>query len=321
MKDGRPVVLVTGANGFVGQHLTPMLASNGWTVRRASRMPTGEQNEVLIESIGSTTDWQDALVDVDAVVHLAARVHAPNEEHEFELYRAVNIEGTLNLARCAVRAGVRQFVFISTILVNGRSSDGRLPFSEKDILTPQGVYGVSKAAAETGLKTIAQDGGMCVTVVRPPLIYGAGAKGNFKLLANAVERGIPLPFASIDNRRAFLAVGNLNAFILERLSATDSKPSLAGSKFDVFLVADDEQVSTPEFIRRIAKAAGKPARLFSIPTSALSALLKISGRPEAYDSVFGSLELDVSKAAATGWRPRIALDEGLRLAVRAPGSK
>jgi nucleoside-diphosphate-sugar epimerase len=314
MKDGRPVVLVTGANGFVGQHLAPMLASSGWTVRRASRRPTGEQNEVPIGSIGPTTDWQDALTDVDAVVHLAARVHAPNEEHEFELYRAVNIEGTLNLARCAMRAGVRQFVFLSTILVNGRSSDGRPPFSERDVLTPQGVYGVSKAAAETGLKAIAQDGDMRVTVVRPPLIYGAGAKGNFHLLAYAVERGIPLPFGSIDNRRAFLSVGNLNAFILERLLSTDRK-------FDVFLVADDEQVSTPEFIRRIAKAAGKPARLFSIPTSALSALLKISGRPEAYDSVIGSLELDVSKAAATGWRPRIALDEGLRLAVRAPDTK
>ena len=314
MKDGKPVVLVTGANGFVGQHLTPLLASSGWTVRRASRTPTRVQNEVLIELIGPTTDWRDALVDVDTVVHLAARVHAPNEEHEFELYRAVNVEGTLNFARCAMRAGVRQFVFLSTILVNGRSSDGRPPFSERDTLTPQGVYGVSKAAAETGLRTIAQHGDMCITIVRPPLIYGAGAKGNFQLLAYAVERGIPLPFASIDNRRAFLAVGNLNAFILERLSRTDGK-------FDVFLVADDEQVSTPEFVRRIAKAAGKPARLFSIPTSALSALLKISGRPEAYDSVVGSLELDVSKAAATGWRPRITLDEGLRLAVHAPDSK
>jgi UDP-glucose 4-epimerase len=314
MKDGRPVVLVTGANGFVGQHLTPMLASSGWTVRRALRTLTGEQNEVLIGSIGPATNWQEALVGVDAVVHLAARVHAPNEEHEFELYRAVNIEGTLNFARCAMRAGVRQFVFVSTILVNGRSSDGRAPFSERDILTPQGVYGVSKAAAETGLRAIAQDGDMCVTIVRPPLIYGAGAKGNFQLLAYAVTHGIPLPFASIGNRRAFLAVGNLNAFILERLPHTDRK-------FDVFLVADDEQVSTPEFVRRIAKAAGTSARLFSMPTSLLSALLKISGRPEAYDSVVGSLELDVSKAASTGWRPRIALDEGLRLALRARNSK
>jgi UDP-glucose 4-epimerase len=212
-----------------------------------------------------------------------------------------------------MNAGVRHFVFVSTILVNGRTTDGRGPFSEADALTPQGVYGASKAAAETSLKAIAQDSDMRVTVVRPPLIYGAGAKGNFQLLAHAVIRGIPLPFASIGNRRAFLAVENLNGFILERLSHPDNK-------FAVFLVADDEQVSTPEFVRRIAKAAGTSARLFLMPTSVLSSLLKISGRPEVRDSVIGSLELDVSKAASTGWRPRITLDEGLRLAVRASGS-
>jgi UDP-glucose 4-epimerase len=310
MKHGKPVALITGASGFVGQHLAPALTGDGWIVRRASRIPTGVPDEVLVGSIGPATDWRDALADVDAVIHLAARVHAPNEEHEFELYRTINIEGTLNLARCASQAGVRQFIFVSTILVNGRSTEGRGPFSEKDVLTPRGVYGVSKAAAETGLKAIAEDGDMSVTVVRPPLIYGAGAKGNFRLLARAVERGIPLPFASIGNRRAFLAVQNLAGFILERLSHPDNK-------FDVFLVADDEQVSTPEFIRRIAKAAGKSARLFSMPESVLSALFKISGRPEARDSVIGSLELDISKAASTGWRPGVALDEGLRLAIGA----
>jgi UDP-glucose 4-epimerase len=314
MKDGRPVVLVTGANGFVGRHLSPELARGGWIVRRASRTLTGAADEVLIGSIGPSTDWRDALAEVDAVVHLAARVHVPKEEHAPELYRAVNVEGTLNLARCASNAGVRQFVFVSTILVNGRSSDGRLPFSEADILTPQGVYGASKAAAETGLEAIAQDGDMRITVVRPPLIYGAGAKGNFQILVSAVARGIPLPFASIGNRRAFLAIGNLTAFVLERLSRPEGK-------FDVFLVADDEHVSTPEFIRRIAKAAGTSARLFCMPTPVLSALLKISGRPELRDSIIGSLELDVSKAASTGWRPRITLDEGLRLAIGGPNAK
>jgi UDP-glucose 4-epimerase len=211
-------------------------------------------------------------------------------------------------------AGVRQFVFISTILVNGRSSDGRAPFSETDPPTPYGVYGMSKAAAETGLKAIAQDGGMRVTVIRPPLVYGAGAKGNFRRLTYAVERGIPLPFGSIDNRRAFLAVENLTGFVLQRLSHP-------AGQFDVFLVADDEEVSTPEFIRQIARAAGTSARLFSVPASVLSALFKISGRPEAVDSVIGSLQIDISKAVATGWRPRIGLDEGLRLAVRASSLK
>lgn len=308
MKDSRPVVLLTGASGFIGSHLAPILESNGWLVRQAVRTPAASNNEVRIGSIGPVTDWQDALVGADAVVHLAARVHHPNEEYAVDLYRNVNIDGTLHLARCAMNAGVRQFVFISTILVNGRSTDGRGPFSESDVLTPRGVYGMSKAAAESGLKAMAQDGGMCITVIRPPPVYGAGAKGNFKLLAQAVRRGIPLPFGSIRNRRAFLAVENLNSFILERLAHADAK-------FDVFLVADGEQVSTPEFMRRLARAADVKSRLLPMPVSVLSPLLKISGSPEAHDSIIGSMELDVSKAASTGWRPQVTLDEGLRLAA------
>jgi UDP-glucose 4-epimerase len=212
------------------------------------------------------------------------------------------------LARCAANVGVRRFIFVSTILVNGRTTEGRAPFRESDILTPRGVYGNSKAAAETGLKAIAHDSGMCVTVIRPPMIYGAGARGNFKLLARAVKRGIPLPFASIRNRRAFLAVENLDSFIVDRLAH-------AGGEFDVFLLSDDEPVSTPEFIRRLASASGTTPRLFSMPMPALSLLLKVSGRPEARDSIVGSLELDISKALATGWRPKFTLDEALRYAT------
>jgi UDP-glucose 4-epimerase len=310
MKDGRLVALVTGASGFVGRHLTPVLEGEGWTVRRALRTPALTPNDVYIESIGSTTDWKDMLVGVDSVIHLAARVHHQNDEHAIELYRDVNIEGTLHLAHCAANAGVRQFIFISTVLVHGRTNDGRAPFSEGNVLTPSGVYGTSKATAESGLESLAAQGNkMSVTVIRPPLVYGAGAKGNFQLLTLAVKRGIPLPFASIHNRRAFLAVENLCSFIVQQLR----RP---GRSFDVFLVADEEQVSTPEFIRRLAGAVGIRPRLLPTPISVLSALLRVSGRPEARDSIIGSLELDVSKAAAAGWRPRVTLDDGLRLAVR-----
>jgi len=308
----QPTVLVTGASGFVGRHLVPVLARNGWTVRRAVRTPSGSDDEVLIESIGPATDWRAVLDDVEAVVHLAARVHRPRDEDAAELYRSVNTEGTLQLARCAANAGVRHFIFISTVLVHGRSNDGRAPFTEDDALTPRGVYGMSKAAAETGLRALTQDGDMRVTVIRPPLVYGAGAKGNFNLLVRAVKRGIPLPFAAVRNHRAFLSVENLTSFILPRLSH-------AYRKFDVFLLADEEQVSTPEFIRRLAKAAGTTSRLFPMPTSVLSALMKISGREDARDSLIGSLELDVSKAASTGWRTPITLDEGLRLATAGCG--
>jgi UDP-glucose 4-epimerase len=309
VRDGRPVVLVTGAGGFIGRHLVPVLEGRGWTVRRTVRTAGSGPNDALIEPLGPATDWRDALEGVDAVVHLAARVHHPNEEHAIELYRSVNVEGTLHLARTAASMGVRQFVFMSSILVNGRSTEGRGPFSEADVLTPRGVYGISKAAAESGLRAMAQDHGMQITVVRPPLVYGAGAKGNFHLLAIAVKRGMPLPLGLIRNRRAFVSVENLSSFIVDRLAKADRA-------FDVFLVADAEQVSTPEFVRRLAKAAGVRSRLLPVPISILRPMLRLSGAPEAYDSIVGSLELDVSKAAATGWQPPISLDEGLHLATR-----
>ncbi len=311
MRSGKRLVLVTGASGFVGRHLVPLLEQQGWSVRRAVRKPSGEGEEVVIGSLGPSTDWQAALADVDAVVHLAARVHHQHEEHAVQIYRDVNIDGTLHLARCAASSGVRRFIFLSTVLVHGRSNDGRAPFSENDVLTPRGLYGMSKAAAEAGLRGLTQDSGMGVTVIRPPLVYGSGAKGNFAMLVRAVKLGIPLPFAGINNYRAFLSVENLTSFIAQRLLNTEKS-------FDVFLVADQEQVSTPEFIERLATAAGTRSRLFTMPTSILRVLLGMSGRQEVRDSLMGSLVLDVSKAAATGWRPPVSLDKGLRLALNPP---
>jgi UDP-glucose 4-epimerase len=308
MKGGKRLILVTGASGFVGGHLVPLLESQGWAVRRAVRKRAGEDDEVVIGSLGPSTNWQAALADVDAVVHLAARVHHQHDEREVKIYHDVNIDGTLHLARCAASCGVRQFIFLSTVLVHGRSSDGRAPFSENDAPTPRGLYGMSKAAAETGLRNIARDGSMSVTVIRPPLIYGSGAKGNFALLVRAVKLGIPLPLAGINNYRAFLSVQNLTSFIALRLSSVEKG-------FEVFLVADQEQVSTPEFIERLASAAGTRSRLFSMPASVLRVLFTMSGRQEMRDSLMGSLVLDISKAAAIGWRPPVSLDEGLRLAL------
>lgn len=313
MKDGRLVVLLTGANGFIGRNVAPVLAANGMIVRQAIRKRSSEPNAVIIDAIGPETNWVEALRGVDAVVHLAARVHHPREEHATEIYRSINTDGTLHLARCAAKAGVRQFIYLSTVLVNGGSTDGRPPFREEDPVVPRGVYGQSKAAAEAGLEALAKDTDMSITVIRPPLIYGAGALGNFRLLVKAAERGIPLPFGSIHNRRAFLGVENLASFIVHRLTHP-------GSKFDVFLVADDEQVSTPEFVRRIAMAMGKKPLILPFPLFALKALFRGSGRSEASDSVAGSQEVDTSKALKTGWRPRLSLDEGLRNALQATGS-
>ena len=312
MSKNKPIVLVTGASGFVGRHVVPALMGEGWSVRRAVRSPEGIDDEVVVESIGPETDWTAALEGVDAVVHLAARVHHKHEEHAVQLYRNVNIAGTLHLARSAATAGVRQFIFVSTVLVHGRSNEGRAPFSEDDILTPRGLYGMSKAAAEAGLRTLARDSDMKISVIRPPLVYGAGAKGNFALLTRAVHLGLPLPFAGIRNHRAFLAVQNLSSFILRRLAHPDP-----ASNFEIFLVADREQVSTPEFIERLARASGKSPRLFGMSPELLSSLLGMIGRQDTHDSLIGSLELNVSKAIATGWQPLVSLDDGLRLALSA----
>ncbi|MDN5005380.1 NAD-dependent epimerase/dehydratase family protein [Bradyrhizobium sp. GCM10027634] len=312
MSENKRVVLVTGASGFVGRHVVPDLVREGWSVRRAVRSPEGLDDEVVIETIGPDTDWTAALEGVDAVVHLAARVHHKHEEHAVQLYRNVNIAGTLHLARSAATAGVRQFIFVSTVLVHGRSNEGRAPFSEGDVLTPRGLYGMSKAAAEAGLRTLARESDMKISVIRPPLVYGAGAKGNFALLTRAVNLGVPLPFAAIRNHRAFLAVQNLSSFILRRLA----HPDLA-SNFEIFLVADREQVSTPEFIERLARASGKSPRLFGMSPELLGSLFGLLGRQDTHDSLIGSLELDVSKAIATGWQPEVSLDEGLRLALAA----
>jgi UDP-glucose 4-epimerase len=309
MKNGQRVVLLTGANGFVGRNLAPTLTANGMIVRRVMRNPSTDPNTFIIKAIDLQTDWKDAFLEVDTVVHLAARVHHPHDGNATEVYRSINTDGTLHLARCASEAGVRQFIFLSTILVNGSSTDGRPPFREIDHPMPRGAYGMSKAAAEEGLRTIATETKMSITVVRTPLIYGSGASGNFRLLVRAIERGIPLPFGSIDNQRAFLGVENLASFVVHRMA--ESRGS-----FDVFLVADSEHVSTPEFVRRIASASGKKSRIVPFPLLSLRAIFRLSGRSEASDSVVGSMKIDTSKALKTGWRPPLSLDEGLRLALQ-----
>jgi UDP-glucose 4-epimerase len=306
-----PVVLVTGANGFVGRHLTPVLIREGWKVRRAVRTLSRADDEFAVQSIGPLTDWSEAVNGAQAVVHLAARVHHPNEEDAIDLYRSINTEGTLRLARAAVAAGVKRFIFVSTALVNGSSTDGRTPFREDDEFHPRGVYGVSKAEAELGLAQMSTKVPMKISVVRPPLVYGPGAAGNFKLLVRAIQLGIPLPLGSVSNRRAFVSVQNLASFIANRLSSD-------GLPFDVFLVADKEQVSTSEFIDRMARAMHKNARLFPLPVKALELLLRASGRSRLRESLIGCFEIDPARLIATGWRQELSLDQGLSIAIDTP---
>lgn len=303
----RPIVLVTGADGFVGRHVVSALIDAGWHVRRAQRTLTTldpDRDVVTGLDLGTSTDWSGALVDVQAVVHLAARAHRSVrvQQREEHLYFAVNVEGTEHLARSAADAGVRDFIFLSSIAVNGSTTDGRQPFDENDISAPTTIYGRSKAAAEEALARLATESAMAITVLRAPMIYGRGASGNLQRLASAVRKGIPLPFSKIHNRRAFLGIENLSAFVTHRLSKNSS------SNFEAFLLADQQQVSTSEFIQELARANSKIPHLFSLPPS----LLRISLHYlRLSDALLGSLEINAAKARATGWQCPLTLREGL----------
>ena len=307
------IVLVTGADGFVGRHMVSALTRAGWHVRCAQRSvgPTSSTADIVTGlELGPSTNWKTALNGVQAVVHLAARAHRSKntQQREKDLYFSINVEGTMQLARSAILAGVQEFIFLSSIAVNGSTTDGQGPFTEHDCMAPNTVYGRTKAAAEQHLLELAANGTMSITAIRAPMIYGAGAVGNFERLRLAVRAGLPLPFGLIKNRRAFLGIDNLTSFVQHRLSTRNSSQS------EVFLLADNEQVSTPEFIRLLARASARPARLLRVPLPLLRVPMNYLGLT---DALIGSLEMDVGKANATGWCCPLTLAEGLSRAVGA----
>lgn len=307
-------VLVTGADGFVGAALTPRLAEGGTgRVRAAVRNAAPERPGVertYVGDIGPDTNWDAALTGVDAVVHLAAKVHSLKDVRSApaaDEYRRVNTAGTIRLAERAAALGVRRLVFLSSVKVNG--DEGR--FSEDDAPAPGDAYAVSKHEAEVALRQLAARTSLQVVIIRPPLVYGPGVKANFRSLIRAVSRGVPLPFGLVRNRRSLVAVDNLADFI----AACLEHPSAPGQ---TFLVSDGEDVSTADLIRRIGIALGRPARLVPVPVGILTAGAAALGRREVSQRLVGSLQVDIAKARQQlGWAPPIGLDEGLRRTVRA----
>jgi nucleoside-diphosphate-sugar epimerase len=224
-------------------------------------------------------------------------------------FRRVNTDGTLNLARQAAAAGVRRFVFLSTIKVNGEATHYGCPFTPSDLPAPQDPYGISKHEAEVGLRAIAHETGMEVVIIRPTLVYGKGARGNFKSLIKLVARGLPLPLGSIHNLRSFVGIDNLVDFITTCLE----HPAAAN---EAFMVSDGEDLSTQDLIRRMARAMDRPARLFSIPPGLLAITAALLGKSDLVRRLCGSLQVDISKSHdLLGWKPRVSVDEGLRRAV------
>jgi nucleoside-diphosphate-sugar epimerase len=264
--------LITGANGFVGRALCAELLRRGYSVRAAVRAAgkfAGDAEPVAVGDIDGATDWSEALCGVEVVVHLAARVHVMRETGADSLaeFRRVNVEGTANLARQAAGAGVKRLVYVSSVKVNGESTapiptlalplKGRVQnvFTETDAPSPQDPYGISKWEAEQILSRVSQETGLEVVIVRPPLVYGAGVKGNFAQMLKVLTKGIPLPLASIHNQRSLVYVGNL----VDSLIACATHPAAAGQ---AYLVSDGEDISTPDLLRQLGAAMGHPARLF-----------------------------------------------------------
>lgn len=308
-------VLLTGASGFLGRAVLYTAIQRGVDIRpvfRSLDSAKGHPGAELVPELDGEADWAKALQGVDVVIHAAARAHVMRDEALDLLteYRRVNVQGTSNLARQAAAAGVRRFVFISSIKVNGEATLLGRPFTAEDAPDPEDAYGISKAEAETDLRRIAQETCMDVTIIRPPLIYGPGVKGNFSSLMNWVRRGLPLPLGGLNhNRRSLVGLDNL----VDLIWVCVEHPKAANQ---TFLISDGEDLSTTELLRRIGKALSRPARLLWVPAGLIALLASLLGKRVISQRLVGSLQVDIRKTCELlGWQPSVPVDEGLRRAV------
>lgn len=298
-------VLITGASGFVGSGLVNVLSSNpAFSITLSSRNTASKTKcrSFVISEIGPETDWTDALKNQQVVVHVAGVAHVKNGS-SLQQFHEVNVEGTLNLAAQAAQNGISRFIFISSIGVNGNVNTK--PFTESDRASPVEPYAQSKWEAEKGLWDIHYSTGMELVIIRPPLVYGRGAPGNFGTLMRWIEKGVPLPFGSIYNQRSLVGLDNLVDLIITCIN----HPAAANQ---VFLAGEGQDLSTTELLQRVAKAAGKPSRLVSVPSFLLMFGAILFGRKAAAQKLLGSLQVDISKARdLLGWEPPISVEEGL----------
>lgn len=317
-----PFVMVTGASGFVGHALCAAFIERGFHLRGATRsdceLPAGAES-VIVGAIDEVADWTDALRGIDVVIHLAARVHITQDlaADPFAEFVKINVHGTANLARQAARAGVKRLVFVSSIKVHGEATlsmnrrhagvnGAPRIFTESDEPKPHGPYAISKWRAEQALQRIALETGLEIVVVRPPLVYGPGVKGNFAGLLAAIEKGLPLPLAGADNVRSLVYVGNL----ADALIVCATHPSAAGQ---TYIVSDGEAVSTADLVDRIASALGRRNHSFYLPQGLLRAVAALLGRSDRVDRLFGSLLVSDAKIRGElGWIPPYSLEQGLR---------
>jgi nucleoside-diphosphate-sugar epimerase len=306
------LTLITGATGFVGTGLVSRLTRDGVETLacvRGDLVSHPENVRVLtVHEITANTDWSQVLSGVNSVVHLAARVHVMNDTEVDPLtaFRTVNVDGTLNLARQAAKKGVKRFVYVSSVKVNGECTTLGRAFTEVDVPNPQDPYGQSKHEAEQGLRRVSAESGMGVVIIRPPLVYGPGAKANFAALLRAVQQGRPLPFGLVKNQRSFVALDNLVDFIVTCII----HPKAVNQ---TFLVSDGQDLSTTELVSGMAQAAGVPARLLPVPVWALQMGASFFGKGNLVRRLCDNLQVDISKARSLlKWEPPVTVEEGLR---------
>ena len=307
-------LLLTGASGFVGAALLRALLGEGAEVRCSFRSPTNVEGaqSVLVPSIDDETVWGSHLLEIDTVIHCAGRAHIMNDLYADPLpeFRRVNVGGTINLARQAQAAGVRRFIYLSSVKVNGEQTLKGQPFSETDQPKPQDPYAVSKYEAELALFDLARQTGLEVVVIRPVLVYGNGVKANFFTLLRMVRLGMPLPFGSINNQRSFLFLDNLNSLIMRCID----HPKAAN---EIFLASDGQDLSIAELLRGCGKAMGVGVFLLPIPESWCTLSAAMLGQGKAIRRLCGSLQVDISKAKQLlDWEPPVSLQAGLLKTVK-----
>ncbi|WP_097460160.1 UDP-glucose 4-epimerase family protein [Mangrovitalea sediminis] len=304
-------VLLTGASGFLGRRLSLYLCEQKrFELTSAVRFEAVKAHgrKVAVAGIDAATDWFDALAGQHVVIHAAARAHVMKDKVADPLveYRKVNVDGTLNLARQAAEAGVKRFIFISSIKVNGEQTPLGKPFTAADTPAPEDSYGISKWEAEQGLQELAAESGMEVVIIRPPLVYGPEVKGNFASMIRLLEYGLPLPLGAIHNRRSLVALDNLVDLIMTCID----HPAAANQ---VFLAGDGQDLSTTELLRAVAKARGKALCLVPVPAVLLMLGATVLGKRAVAQRLLGSLQVDITKACnVLGWQPPVSVEEGLR---------
>ena len=306
-------VAITGANGFVGQALCAALSAHDFVVRAVVRSANNDPKPSLLETapiseINGHTDWFNALKNVDCIVHCAARTHVMRETEAdaFAAYFMVNLDGTRRLAEQAVQSGVKRFVFLSSVKVNGEQTSTGVGFTTTDLAKPAGPYGISKWEAEQVLLEVGARTGLEVVIIRPPLVYGPEVKGNFHTMIRWLSCGIPLPLGAIENKRSLVGIDNLVDFIMICIN----HPAAANQ---TFLVSDGEDLSTTGLLRRLGKALHKPARLLPVSATALELTAQLVGKKDLAQRFLGNLQVDISKTSEVlDWYPPISVDEELQ---------